>query len=173
MTSERSNSSLSPNQIMLFRPLALAMIVAVMAVVETALTVVDTNLPITLREEAFQATVARRSLEERNFASRRVLPRLAVQGGDIEAVSALEDPEEGWETVRYADVWLTPRTLCVDVRYKLHVRQIMPGGLNLPDYGGKYILLQKICGHSMPRCLLNMNDPRECFLRFEQVLWCS
>lgn len=92
MTSERSNSSLSPNQIMLFRPLALATIVAVME--ETAITVVDTNHPIMHREEVFRAIVVRRFHEEMNFASRRVLPRLAVQGEDIEAVSALEDPAE-------------------------------------------------------------------------------
>lgn len=95
MKSERSNSSLSPNQIMLFRPLALATIVAVMAVQETALTVVDTNPPIIRREEVFRAIAVRRSLEEKNSANRQVLPHLAVQGGDIEVVSALEDPEEG------------------------------------------------------------------------------
>lgn len=103
------------------------------------------NPPVIPREEAFLTIDVRPSRTEKSFANHR----LAVHAGGTGVASVLEDlVDQDWEIARCEDAWLIARTPYTDVCFQ-HSLQTMPGDLELRDYGGKFILLQRTTMHTV------------------------
>lgn len=116
----------------------------------------DMNRQVIRREGVFRANGEQRlSLVERSFANRLARRHLAVLVGDIVAVWVLEDlVDQDLGSDQCADVWLRVHMPYADVLYR-HVHQIMPGDLKWQNYGGKYILLQKVAITIWTSCTWN------------------